>query len=79
MYNLCGQQGIPKVLVYDVSFWHFPYMSLSTGVSRKNLVVLAYLTGSDYTNGVDGIGVVTATEILRDFPGSGLEVLEKFK
>ena len=42
-------------------------------------MLVAMLTGSDYTDGVDGIGVVTAMEILRDFSGEGIELLKNFK
>ena len=40
---------------------------------------MAYLLGSDYTDGLEGIGIVMAMEFLRDFPGSGLEPLVKLK
>ena len=50
-----------------------------TGLSRDQLIVLAYLLGSDYTDGLEGIGIVMAMEFLRDFPGSGLEPLDKLK
>ena len=49
------------------------------GLDRLQLINLAYLLGSDYTVGVAGVGMVTAMEVLRDFPGCGLEVLQKFK
>ena len=42
-------------------------------------MLLAYLLGSDYTEGLEGVGVVSAMELLRDFPGSQLEPLEKLK
>ena len=51
----------------------------STGLSRDQLIVLAYLLGSDYTDGLEGIGIVMAMEFLRDFPGSGLEPLDKLR
>ena len=43
------------------------------------MITLAYLLGSDYTEGVGQVGVVSAMEILRDFPGTGMETLKKFK
>ena len=52
---------------------------LLPGLSQDQLILLAYFTGSDYTEGVQGVGVVTAVEVLRDFPGKGLEVLQKFR
>jgi len=49
------------------------------GLPRESLITLAFLLGSDYTEGVNGVGIVNAMEILhafRDFkapPGSGSE------
>ncbi|KAL4712953.1 hypothetical protein ACJJTC_012023 [Scirpophaga incertulas] len=40
----------------------------SFNMSREELVLLALLVGSDYTTGVDGVGPVTAMEILASFP-----------
>ncbi|KAG6009755.1 hypothetical protein E4U21_001504 [Claviceps maximensis] len=43
-------------------------------LSREQLISLAQLLGSDYTDGLPGIGPVTALEILSEFPGpSGLD------
>ena len=42
-------------------------------------VNLALLTGSDYTEGVETVGAVTAMEVLAEFPGDGLAPLENFK
>ncbi|KAF4446264.1 hypothetical protein F53441_10066 [Fusarium austroafricanum] len=43
-------------------------------LSRDQLISLAHLLGSDYTEGLPGVGPVTAVEILSEFPGkSGLE------
>ncbi|KZZ93773.1 DNA excision repair protein Rad2 [Moelleriella libera RCEF 2490] len=43
-------------------------------LSRHELISLAQLLGSDYTEGLPGVGPVTAVEILSEFPGkSGLE------
>lgn len=39
------------------------------------MINLAYLLGSDYTEGVAGVGYVTGMEILNEFPGPGLEPL----
>lgn len=50
-------------------------------LDREKLVVLALLTGSDYTNGVEGAGPVTALEILSEFPSdtsSAFDGLVKF-
>ncbi|KAK0531511.1 DNA repair protein rad2 [Tilletia horrida] len=37
------------------------------GISRQKLVSLAYLLGSDYTEGLTGVGPVTAMEVLATF------------
>ncbi|OAA46860.1 DNA excision repair protein Rad2 [Metarhizium rileyi] len=43
-------------------------------LSRDQLISLAQLLGSDYTEGLPGVGPVTAVEILSEFPGKpGLE------
>ncbi|KAI1172480.1 hypothetical protein F4777DRAFT_512021 [Nemania sp. FL0916] len=38
-------------------------------LSREQLVAVAQLLGSDYTEGLPGVGPVTAVEILSEFPG----------
>ncbi|KAI8830200.1 PIN domain-like protein, partial [Chytriomyces cf. hyalinus JEL632] len=47
------------------------------GLNRPHLILLAFLLGSDYTEGVDGIGVVSGLEILNEF--SALEGLDAFR
>ena len=43
-------------------------------LSREQLISIAHLLGSDYTEGLQGIGPVTAVEIISEFPtSSGLE------
>ncbi|GAO16278.1 uncharacterized protein UV8b_05697 [Ustilaginoidea virens] len=43
-------------------------------LSRDQLISLAQLLGSDYTEGLPGVGPVTAVEILSEFPGrTGLD------
>jgi hypothetical protein len=42
---------------------------MRAGLDREGLIRLAYLLGCDYDDGVKGIGVVTAMEILADFKG----------
>lgn len=49
------------------------------GLSREKLILLAMMTGSDYTDGIESVGPVTALEILAEFPGQGLEPLKNFK
>ncbi|KAG7384770.1 HhH2 [Phytophthora pseudosyringae] len=47
------------------------------GFSREQIIALALLLGSDYTDGVRGIGIVNATEIATAYPG--IEGLRDFK
>lgn len=49
------------------------------GLSRMKLISFALLTGSDYTEGIEGVGPVTAMEIISEFPGEGIDALQKFK
>lgn len=49
------------------------------GLDQQKLIALAMLTGSDYTDGIDGIGCVSAMEVLSEFPGDGIESLQVFK
>ena len=54
------------------------------GLEREDLVALAYFLGSDYCEGVNGVGIVNALEILQAFPmkqsaGGVLNGLKKFK
>ena len=42
-------------------------LSTKMGLTRKKLIELALLLGSDYTEGIKGIGPVLAMEILAEF------------
>ncbi|CAI5645199.1 unnamed protein product [Oreochromis niloticus] len=59
---------------------HYQYSDLQSqlGLDRTKMINLAYLLGSDYTEGVPGVGYVTGMEILNEFPGPGLEPLIQF-
>lgn len=59
---------------------HYQYIDLQNqlGLDRTKLINLAYLLGSDYTEGVAGVGYVTGMEILNEFAGPGLEPLIEF-
>ncbi|XP_078379026.1 LOW QUALITY PROTEIN: DNA excision repair protein ERCC-5-like [Oculina patagonica] len=48
-------------------------------LDRSRLICIAFITGSDYTEGIQGVGTVGAMEILHEFSGEGLEGLKKFK
>ncbi|EKM58338.1 uncharacterized protein PHACADRAFT_193460 [Phanerochaete carnosa HHB-10118-sp] len=47
------------------------------GLEREKLIRLAYLLGSDYTEGLPGVGPVVAMELLTEFSGS--DGLHKFR
>lgn len=47
------------------------------GLDRETLIGLAYLLGSDYTEGLAGVGPVVAMEIMKEFPGE--DGLKKFR
>lgn len=70
--NFFTQQKFVESYKDKEIFHHF-------GLSRKNLINFALLTGSDYTEGIEGVGPVTAMEIISEFPGEGIDALEKFK
>ncbi|KAG8929186.1 DNA repair protein rad2 [Tulasnella sp. 417] len=49
------------------------------GLDRDTLVRLAYLLGSDYVEGLPGVGPVVAMEILEEFPGeNGLSAFKEW-
>ncbi|CAI5730130.1 unnamed protein product [Hyaloperonospora brassicae] len=52
-------------------------IELELGFSREQIIAFALLLGSDYTDGVRGIGIVNATEIAAAYPG--IEGLREFK
>ena len=47
------------------------------GLDRDRLISLALLLGGDYTEGIHGVGIVNAIEIVLAFPG--IHGLSKFK
>lgn len=59
-------------------------MEKELGIKREDMIALAYFLGSDYTEGVNGIGIVNAMEIIQAFPFGASEEeillgLEKFR
>ncbi|XP_008581093.1 PREDICTED: DNA repair protein complementing XP-G cells isoform X1 [Galeopterus variegatus] len=61
-----------------VEYYQYVDFYNQLGLDRNKLINLAYLLGSDYTEGIPTVGCVTAMEILNEFPGHGLEPLLKF-
>lgn len=55
-------------------------LATQLGLDRQKLVAFALLCGSDYTTGVNGVGPVTAMEVISEFKGDdALELLEEFR
>ena len=48
-------------------------------LDQGNLICMAMLCGCDYTDGIRGVGPVTATEIIQEFKGLDLDCLIKFR
>ncbi|KAH1185705.1 hypothetical protein KIL84_018454 [Mauremys mutica] len=61
-----------------VEYYQYVDIQNQLGLDRSKLINLAYLLGSDYTEGIPSVGYVTAMEILNEFPGPGMEPLLKF-
>ncbi|PWA19482.1 5'-3' exonuclease, C-terminal domain-containing protein [Artemisia annua] len=47
------------------------------GLTREKLIRMAMLLGSDYPEGINGIGIVNAAEVLNAFPQE--DGLQKFR
>jgi len=62
-----------------VEFFSHTELIQHFGLTREKLVCLALMTGSDYTEGVDTVGAVTALEVLAEFPGEGIQPLQEFR
>ncbi|KAH7930209.1 PIN domain-like protein [Leucogyrophana mollusca] len=52
-------------------------LSRELGLDQDTLIRLAYLLGSDYVEGLPGVGPVVAMEMMKEFPGE--DGLHKFK
>lgn len=50
-----------------VEFYDLQSIDGTLGLSKQQLIEMAFLLGSDYTNGIKGIGPVAAIEILAHF------------
>ncbi|XP_013421180.1 DNA repair protein complementing XP-G cells homolog isoform X2 [Lingula anatina] len=49
------------------------------GLDRRRCICVALVCGSDYTEGLQGAGPVTAMEILSEFPGEDVDALVAFR
>lgn len=54
-----------------------PDLERELGLDREKLIRLAYLLGSDYTDGLPGVGPVVAMELLTEF--TEIDGLHKFR
>ncbi|KAL3847457.1 hypothetical protein ACJMK2_018363 [Sinanodonta woodiana] len=62
-----------------VEFYTDTNIKAQLGLTRQHLINFALLCGSDYTEGIQGVGPITAMEILAEFPGEELEGLVALK
>eukprot|EP01117_Protostelium_nocturnum_P005117 TRINITY_DN1859_c0_g1_i1.p1 TRINITY_DN1859_c0_g1~~TRINITY_DN1859_c0_g1_i1.p1 ORF type:complete len:1182 (+),score=541.09 TRINITY_DN1859_c0_g1_i1:84-3629(+) len=61
-----------------VESYHLKDIKSEVGLDRISMVQLALLLGSDYTDGVKGVGIVHGMEIINTF-GGGADCLVKFR
>ncbi|CAI4063390.1 hypothetical protein N7582_002400 [Saccharomyces uvarum] len=74
---LFGGTKIYKNMFHEknyVEFYDAESILKLLGLDRKNMIELAQLLGSDYTNGLKGMGPVSSIEVIAEFGN-----LEKFK
>jgi DNA excision repair protein ERCC-5 len=62
-----------------IDFYSSDAIQSLLGLNRQDLINIALLVGSDYTVGVNSVGIVKAMEILNEFTGNGIEKLKNFK
>jgi DNA excision repair protein ERCC-5 len=62
-----------------IEFYSENVIKAQLGMDRNSLINIALLVGSDYTTGIENVGIVKAMEILNEFEGNGLEKLINFK
>jgi 5'-3' exonuclease len=77
---LFGAKTVYRNLFMDGKFaetYDVACIESELGIDRKQLIKLALLLGSDYTEGVRGVGIVNSMEILEAFPGE--DGLAEFK
>ena len=74
---LFGGTKIYRNMFHDrkyVEFYDSGKIAVDLGLDRENMIDLALLLGSDYTNGLKGMGPVSSMEIIAEFGD-----LKKFK
>lgn len=80
---LFGGQTVYKNIFNQKNYaerYEAKHLSSLLNLNREKLIALAFLTGSDYTVGLHGIGYVTAMEILHSFNDlDPSKTLSKFK
>ncbi|KAL5679512.1 hypothetical protein ACJX0J_005897, partial [Zea mays] len=77
---LFGARNVYKNIFDDRKYVETYFMKdieSELGLSREQLIRMALLLGSDYTEGVSGIGIVNAIEVVHAFPEE--DGLQKFK
>jgi len=81
---LFGAQRVYKN-IFDQAKYVEAYLlrdaELELGIGRHEMISMALLLGSDYTDGVKGVGIVNAMEVVEAFPvqNNPLASLSKFK
>lgn len=67
----------------DLLFFKDSDIQQRLGLDRRKLIAMALLMGSDYTDGINGIGAVSAVELLAEFKSGtdddGVECLHRFR
>lgn len=77
---LFGARSVYKNIFDDRKYVETYFMKdieTELGLTRDKLIRMAMLLGSDYTEGISGIGIVNATEVLNAFPEE--DGLQKFR
>ncbi|CAH1244600.1 ERCC5 [Branchiostoma lanceolatum] len=63
----------------DMEVFKYKDVVSQLAMDRSRLINFALLTGSDYTEGIQGVGKVLAMEVLQEFPGEGIASLQAFR
>lgn len=63
----------------DIEYYNINDIKNELGLTREDLIAYAFLVGSDYAIGINGIGPITAIELLSVFHGlNGLKDFERW-